>query len=107
MRQSRKCEKFLLNCSFCIISQEQGNYKKKVEQPKIELQSTKFINEYSKLLIFREIGWHGNCEWPIPQVMHLMAENEQSLSHKYVQTYLFTVKNYTRLTSSNFSNTSK
>lgn len=66
--------KLLLNCSFCIISQEQGNYEKKVEQPKIELQNTKFINEYSKLLSFREIGWDGNCERPIPQVMHLMAE---------------------------------
>lgn len=76
MRRSRKCEKLLLNCCFCIISQEQGNHKKKVEQPKIELQNTKFINEYSRLLIFREIGWHGNCEWPILQVMHLMAENE-------------------------------
>lgn len=43
MRQSRKCEKLLLICSFCIISQEQGKYKKKVElqiEPKIELQNT-------------------------------------------------------------------
>lgn len=45
-----------------------------------------YLTIYSKLLFIRGIGWHGNRGWLIPHIICVVAENEQSLTRKYIPT---------------------
>lgn len=51
----------------------------------------------------RGIEWRRKRGRPIPRIIHVMAENEQSLAYKYVTSNLFTLTNYITSTSHNLT----
>lgn len=58
-------------------------YKVLINRKKVVPNIKSMLSEYSKLKIICSIGWHGNCELPIPRMICVVEENEWSITHIY------------------------